>query len=252
MTRTPNGRLAGRRLVVTGGAGGIGLATARRLLADGATVTVLDRTTLDAVPEPFSVACDVASPESVAAAIEDAGSRMGGIDGIVTCAGVTHGSSVEETPFSAWERLVGVNLTGTFLCLRQAIPRLLENAESAIVTIGSVGALVAAGRSAAYDATKGGVLALTRSIAVEYADRGLRANCVCPGLVATGLAANSVADAAGLRADVRPTVAGRVRPPAERAADPAEIAAVIAFALSADASFVNGACLAADGGYTAV
>ncbi|WP_290054705.1 SDR family NAD(P)-dependent oxidoreductase [Amycolatopsis solani] len=248
--------LDGRRLLVTGGAGGIGLATTRRLLADGATVAVLDRNALDhrtfGERPPFSAECDVAAPDSVAAAVSDLASRLGGIDGVVTCAGVTHGSTVEETSPAAWQRMIDVNLTGTFLCVQQALPYLLENPASALVTIGSVGALVAAGRSAAYDATKGGVLALTRSIAVEYADRGLRANCVCPGLVATDLAANSAADTAGLRPDLRPTVAGRVRPPAARAADPAEIAAVIAFALSADASFVTGACLPADGGYTAV
>lgn len=231
------------RVVVTGAGSGIGRAVAERLTADGAKVAALDLT--------GPVRCDVSDPASVDAAFAAVATELGGLDGLVTCAGVTDGSPTDEMPLDTWNRLLGVNLTGTFLCVRAALPHLVRSGSGSIVTIGSVGSLVAAGRSAAYDATKGGVLALTRGLAAEYADRGIRANCVCPGLVATGLAANSAADSA-LRPEPRTAIAGRVNPPIPRAAEPAEIAAAVAFALSAEASFVTGAAIPVDGGYTAV
>jgi NAD(P)-dependent dehydrogenase (short-subunit alcohol dehydrogenase family) len=120
-----------------------------------------------------------------------------------------------------------------------------------IVTIGSVASLVAAGTSASYDASKGGVLQLTRAIAAEYADRNIRANCVCPGLVRTSLAENSqrLYGAPGTRAE---PPFSRARRPVERPADPAEIASVVAFLCSAGSSFMTGAAVPVDGGYTAV
>jgi NAD(P)-dependent dehydrogenase (short-subunit alcohol dehydrogenase family) len=119
------------------------------------------------------------------------------------------------------------------------------------VTIGSVGSLVAAGTSASYDASKGGVLQLTRAIAAEYAGRNIRANCVCPGLVKTSLAENSQRLYGALGTRDEPPFA-RVRRPVERPADPAEIAAVVAFLCSAGSSFMTGAAVPVDGGYTAV
>jgi 3-oxoacyl-[acyl-carrier protein] reductase len=253
-------RLAGRRAVVTGGASGIGAATARRLVTEGAAVAVLDTraaaatevadalTADGARAHPF--ACDVGDPVSVDDAVASAVGALGGLDTVVACAGIARPGATHRMTIDEWDTMIRVNLTGVFLTVRATVPHLLDGG-GAIVTIGSVASLVAAGEASSYDAAKGGVLQFTRAIAVEYAGHGIRANCVCPGVVRTGLGRNS-RDLHGPPTGPAQGVAARLPIPLDRAADPAELAAVVAFLCSDDASFVTGAAIAADGGYTTI
>jgi NAD(P)-dependent dehydrogenase (short-subunit alcohol dehydrogenase family) len=256
-------RLSGRRALVTGGGSGIGRAVGIRLATEGASVGVIDVRpgAADAVAREITdrggTACaaigDVGDEDSLAAVVTGIASAFGGLDTVVACAGLAYPGTTHGTSLDAWETMLRVNLTGVFLTVKHALPHLLAAGGGSIVTIGSVASLVAAGQSSAYDASKGGVLQFTRAVAVEYVDHGIRANCVCPGLVATGLGVNSRAitdhtDASGRR---RPA-ADRVDVPMSRASDPAEIAAAVAFLCSDDASFITGVGLPVDGGFTAI
>ncbi|NKY31949.1 SDR family oxidoreductase [Nocardia speluncae] len=244
-------RLTGRRILITGGAGGIGAAAARRLSAEGAAVAILDLDTDAAkslVPElgnAVAVECDVTSEQSVAAAVAAAAQDLGGLDGVLTCAGIARSGLPHEMSLEDWNSVIAVNLTGTFLTIRAAVPHLLEAGAASVVTIGSVASLVSANtNTCSYDASKSGVLGLTRSIAVGYADRGIRANCLCPGVVDTPLARRA-REVEGVTSNA---VAAT---PLGRRAEPDEMAAVIAFLLSAESSYLTGSVVTADGGLTA-
>ena len=249
-------RFAGKRALVTGGGSGIGAATVRRLAAEGAQVVVADARPGAAAEvagdvQAVGIDVDVRDEPAVGSMVAQAIEHLGGLDVVVHCAGVVRQGTTHDCMLDDWNQVIGVNLTGTFLVIKHTLPALLAAGGGAIVTIGSVASVVAAGRSSAYDASKGGVLQLTRAVAAEYADRGIRANCVLPGLVATSLTTTSTSLLGEMTAPSS-SAAGRVRVPDDRAADPNELAAVIAFLASGDASFVTGAAIAADGGYTAV
>lgn len=257
------GRLEGKRALVTGGGSGIGRAVAHRLAADGAHVAVLDvregagesvaSAIMDKGGTAIGVVCDVGDEAGVAAATELAVSALSGLDTVVACAGIAYAESTAGMSLESWETMLRVNLTGVFLTVKHALPHLIAAGGGAITTVGSVASLVAAGRCGAYDAAKGGVLQFTRHIAVEYVDQGVRANCVCPGLVATDLAANTKAITQPRRrtGSVRPAM-DRIDIPMSRASDPSEVAAAIAFLSSEEASFITGVALPVDGGYTAI
>jgi 3-oxoacyl-[acyl-carrier protein] reductase len=191
---------------------------------------------------------DVGEEEAIGAAVASAVARFGGLDTVVACAGIVDAVATHEMTLKAWDLVLRVNLTGAFLTVRHALPYLLEAGSGSIVTVGSVASVVAGGYSSCYDASKSGLLGFTRAVGVEYAERGIRANCVLPGHVATNLKAHSgQATGTGEMSGV-----ARVTPPMSRRADPSELAAVVAFLCSTDSSFITGAAVAADGGFTAV
>lgn len=240
MTQHPSGdRLRDRRIVITGGAVGIGRATAIRALAEGAQVFLLDldsaaltRTCADLGCKGASV--DVTDEPGVVAAMEQARLQLGGIDGLVNSAGVMLRGSILEIDGATWRRVLEINLTGPYLTTRAVLPAMLESEGAAVVNIGSAQALLPnSPNRAAYSASKGGVLNLGRALAAELAPK-VRVNTVCPGLVDTSMAE-------GVRQNAGNYAMGRL-------ADPEEIAAAIVFLLSAEASYITGAALAVDGG----
>ena len=192
-------RLDGRRVLVTGGGSGIGRASVERAARDGAAVAVTDvriglaeeaaESIIGAGGRAIALACDVADEDQVARAAAEAVERFGGLDGVVAAAGIATAGRTHDLTLHDWEMVLRVNLTGVFLTLKHTLPSLVSAGRGTIVTIGSVSSLVigAGGSAASYKAAKGGVLQLTKAVAVEYASAGVTANCVCPGAVATNL-----------------------------------------------------------------
>jgi len=238
------GRYEGRVALVTGAASGLGRATALRLAAEGARVACLDLTpaALADTGSFVDVVGDVRDEAAVRDAVGAAIEWGGRLDLLANVAGVGHTARTTEVTLSEWERVLGVNLTGTFLVTREALPHLVAS-KGAIVNVASLAGVRGWRYSAAYSASKGGVVALTRALAVEYARAGLRVSCVCPGSIDTplrhGLSPVDGADPALLnhaRALVDPPIS-----------QPEEIAAAIAYLGSAEARFATGAILRLDG-----
>jgi meso-butanediol dehydrogenase/(S,S)-butanediol dehydrogenase/diacetyl reductase len=248
------GRFAGKVAVVTGGGSGIGRATALRFAAEGAAVLVADvaGATAEAVAirataaggTALGMAVDVTDRDQVAAMVDRAVASFGGVDVLVTAAGIIAFGDVVQTEPEVWERVLAVNLTGAYLCARAAIPVMAARGGGAIVTISSsTGAHDAAPGTAAYVASKGGVAMLTKAMAVDHAAAGVRVNAIAPGPTATPML-RAVMSPDELRAFGQAMPVGRL-------ADPAELAAAALFLASDDASYVTGAVFAVDGGQTA-
>jgi NAD(P)-dependent dehydrogenase (short-subunit alcohol dehydrogenase family) len=252
-------RLANKVALVSGGGSGIGAATARRFALEGAKVVVTGRRqeliqTVATEIGGVAVAGDTSDPTHAAQAVSTAVGAFGGLDIVVACAGVGFLGSAGDISDENWQRTIDVNLTGAMVIVRAAIPALLERGGGSIVFVSSISALVSAPRLVAYDASKAGLIALSRSIAVEYGPYNVRSNVLCPGWVETPMGDNAMdalAAARGIaRRDAYRLASSQV--PLRRPATAQEIASCCLFLASDEASFVSGTTLVADGGGLAV
>lgn len=244
-------RFEGKTALVTGAASGIGRATVLRLVAEGAEVTAVDvdeegLAGLRADLGEFDAAvqtrrCDVSAADDVAATVAAAVERFGRLDVLCNVAGILRFDNTHELPLEAWNRVLAVNLTGTFLMCQTALPHLLAT-KGAIVNLSSTAALGAHPWTAAYSASKGGVYSLTLCLALEYGKQGLRVNCLCPGAIKTPMR-----KAFQLPEGADPKLLDWIMP-LTGFGKPEECAAAIAFLASEEATHIQGTALRIDGG----
>ena len=246
-----DGRLQGRRALITGAAGGIGSAIASAFVREGAVVAALGRNwaALDelcstlSLDRTFAVPADLRDARATSAAVDHAADLLGGLDAVVNAAAVDcEWKPVGELSIESWDETIAVNLSGTFYVCRAALPLLVEAGGGSIVNVTSVAGLRAWALDSAYNASKAGVEMLTRTIAVEYGPRGVRANCLAPGVIDAGMT-DSVTGSADRAELVALHPIGRM--------GSAEEVAEAAVWLCSAASFTTGTTLAVDGGFLA-
>jgi NAD(P)-dependent dehydrogenase (short-subunit alcohol dehydrogenase family) len=242
------GALEGKVAVVTGGASGIGRATALKCVAEGARVVVAD--VVDVIASNATAQqgvlfrrTDVAVAAEVSALMQETVTRFGRLDVLVSAAGISGGSNpTADYAVTEFDRVIAINLKGVFLCMKYAIAEMLRGGGGAIVNVASVTGLVGLPFTPAYSAAKGGVVQLTKVAALEYASRNIRVNCICPGMIDTPMAQRISASAREQFLD---------RQPIRRLGTAEEIAAAAVFLASDASAFTTGAALVVDGGFTA-
>jgi 3-oxoacyl-[acyl-carrier protein] reductase len=238
-------RLHEKRALITGGTRGIGRAIAERFLAEAAAVVIADlqRDTGEGpVVGCHTVIADISDEASVKSMIQEAVKVLGGLDILVNCAGIARHRDLLEYELADWRRTIDVNLTGTFLCSREAARVMSVQKSGCIINIASVAAALPGVRTHAYAASKGGVISFTRAIAGDLASHGIRVNAIAPGPIDTGLARTALSPEfrAGYRARI----------PMARLGEPEEIASTAVFLASDDASYITGETLCVDGGFS--
>ncbi|HYI93037.1 MAG TPA: SDR family NAD(P)-dependent oxidoreductase [Bryobacteraceae bacterium] len=237
-------RVRDKVAIVTGGASGIGAATAKLLAQEGARVAILD--THPAVEPPFddavSLRADVRSESEVQSAIEEVARRFGCVDVLVNNAGIAIRQAVAEADEASWTAVVDVNVKGAFLCSKHAL-RFMPRFGS-IVHMSSVVGITGVRDRGAYSAAKGALVALTRNMAIDYADRQIRVNCICPGFVKTPFIQGLIADSDREKKLTAMHPIGRL-------GEPEDIAKAVLFLASDDASWITGHALVVDGGFSA-
>ncbi|WP_432257546.1 SDR family NAD(P)-dependent oxidoreductase [Cupriavidus sp. TMH.W2] len=262
MTRS-TGSLSGRHALVTGGGRGIGAAIARRLLADGASVTLLGRDagTLEAAVQALRdsalagavvsfVTADIADADSVAHAFAAASEQAGPVSMLVNNAGQAHSAPFLKTDAALWQRMLDVNLTGTFLCTQAALPAMLDAGWGRIVNVASTAGLIGYGYVSAYCAAKHGVIGLTRALALETAARGVTVNAVCPGYTETDIVRDAVANIVGKtgRTEEQARAELAARNPQRRLVQPEEVADAVAWLCQPSAGAITGQAIPVAGG----
>jgi NAD(P)-dependent dehydrogenase (short-subunit alcohol dehydrogenase family) len=251
----PARRFDGKTAIVTGAGSGIGRATAIRLAVEGASVACLDvvadnlEETVEALAilggKAVAYRCDVTDEAQVNETVHAVASALGRPEVVCNVAGIGTFAHTAEMPLATWDRILAVNLTGTFLVSKAALAYMLEAPGGSIVNVASTSGLMGAAYSAAYCASKGGVVMFTKALAIEYADRGVRVNAVAPGGVDTPLIASFEIPEGGDRKHVY-RITSRMG-----FCTPDQVAAAIAFLASDESAYTTGAVLAVDGGITA-
>jgi NAD(P)-dependent dehydrogenase (short-subunit alcohol dehydrogenase family) len=235
--------LEGKVAVVTGAASGLGEATATRLTEEGATVVGLDLTPSNAGANPV----DVTDEAAVGAAIDAVVAEHGRLDIVATFAGVPGGGPVHSLDANEWARVIAVNLTATYLTCKHALRPMMEQRSGSIITVASVEGIEGTEGGSAYNASKGGVVLLTKNMAIDYGRLGIRVNVICPGFIDTPMFRSVM----GSEHMTQYRDEYREHHKLGRFGRPEEIASAAAFLASDDASFVTGHALVVDGGYTA-
>ncbi len=255
-------RLKDKVAIITGAASGIGKATALVFGREGAKVMCADinaegaeataRQIADTSGEATSIRVDVASEPDVQEMISATVTRWGRLDVLYNNAGIGFGMPVTQVPVEQWDRLIDINLKGVFLGCKHAIPEMLKNGGGSIVNTASDAGLIGTPMLSTYCASKGGVVLLTKSLAVEWAQQGIRVNCVCPGVIRTPILDPFIAQAqmTGVKPEEVWERMARAHPMG-RVGEPEEVGRTVAFLASDEASFITGVALSVDGGFAA-